>query len=194
MVRIRRPVWLLASVVTALTPRVAAAQRPWDPPPRPRRAASLSLDRGPGPGDRVRIWTADRRAIGFLIALTEDTLVIAEQEDRHTVLHTYRTGTVRSFEVSRGRHGHPVTGIFVGALFGAAAGLAIGDAVCASDDWCFGPLVGLIVGPPSGALLGGITGALIRTDRWVTVSGRRMTVSIAPTGRGVAIGVRLRTM
>lgn len=190
----RRRLLLCALILSPLLPVVVSAQRPWGPPPRAGHVASMRRERPVEPGDRVRLGTAGVRAIGSVIALSDDAVVIAEQHDGQTVQRTYQTGSLQSFEVNRGRHGHAVTGIFLGALVGTAAGLAIGSAACASDEWCLGPLAGLIVGPPSGALLGGITGALIRTDRWVPVSQQRIAVSIAPTGRGIAIGIRLRTM
>jgi len=191
-----RRLLLCAVVMSPLLPVIVSAQRPSEPPPGAGRAASTRLERPVEPGDRVRLWTAEHRAIGSLIVLSDSAVVIAEQQEGQTVQRTYRTGSLLSFEVSRGRHGHPITGIFLGAFVGTLAGVAIGNAACAGDDWgfCFGPLVGLVVGPPAGAILGGITGALIRTDRWVTVSRRRVAVSIAPTGRGITIGVRLRVM
>lgn len=171
-----RRLLLCTSVLTSLAPAVAAAQRPLDPQP----------------GERVRFRTRQGFTTGSLIALTGDTVVIAEQQDGRTVQHSYRTGSLRSFEVRRGRRGHPVRGMFIGALVGAVAGPAIGQASCgAGDSWCFGGVYGLMLGPPTCALLGAITGALVRTDRWTRVRRAPVRVSVAPAGGGARLGVSL---
>jgi hypothetical protein len=172
----RRRLLLCALVLSPLAPVVVAAQSQLDP----------------HPGDRVRLRTTHGFTIGSLIALTDDSVVIVERQNGQTVQRTYRTHSLRSFEVRRGRHGHPVSGFFIGALVGAVAGPAIGKASCAAgDSWCFGSEYGLLIGPPTGALLGSITGALIRTERWTRVKRAPVRVSVAPARGGNGLGVSL---
>jgi hypothetical protein len=73
--------------------------------------------------------------------------------------------TVERLEVSRGRKGHFWLGLGAGAVVGLAAGKILADATAESGDQIGAGVVG--VGVWLGATAaGGITGALIRTERW----------------------------
>jgi hypothetical protein len=127
------------------------------------------------PGATIRFVTGtdSRLIVGHLSSLTPDSLII----DRCTNCDRLRYGTreISRLEVlrgsSRGRH------FAVGLLFGAFAGLII--AVLDNARPCHTDVCGLgvgdfVVGPPFGALIGGIIGTTLPTsERWEPVASQR---------------------
>ena len=96
-------------------------------------------------------------------------------------------------DVSAGSHGHAVLGI----LTGGVAGLAVGElwasgAGCSSslggDDLCG---VYDLIAIPTGAALGALVGALIRSESWRPVSGG-ITLRLAPGSNGMLLRVGMR--
>jgi hypothetical protein len=127
----------------------------------------------PGATIRFVVGTDSRLIVGDLSKLTADSLII----DRCTNCDRLRYGTreISRLEVlrgsSRGRH------FAVGLLFGAFAGLiaaVLNSAQACHTDVCGLRDLGFFVGPPFGALIGGIIGVALPTgERWEPVASQR---------------------
>ncbi|MGE0353405.1 MAG: hypothetical protein AB7I33_04155 [Gemmatimonadales bacterium] len=127
----------------------------------------------PTPGERVRVTPSSlgaRAQAGELLWLDRDSLVLAAQGRRWTI----PADMVRRLERSRGRRGHPVTGLAVGAAAGLLAGAILfspgGNACTGSGNYgerCLYYRAGILAG---GVGLGALVGALIRTERWEPVA------------------------
>jgi hypothetical protein len=127
----------------------------------------------PGATIRFVAGTDSRLIVGHLSNLTADSLII----DRCTNCDRLRYGTreISRLEVlrgsSRGKH------FGVGLLFGAFGGLIA--AVLENAQPCHSDVCGLrvgafIIGPPFGALIGGIIGVSLPTgERWEPVASQR---------------------
>ena len=127
-------------------------------------------------GARVRGESANERFEGRVAWITPESLAVVQDVD--TTVHAL--GVIRRLDVAAGSRRHPWTGTAIGAGIGAAAGLAV---IIAADDNQDSELEGLEVGVAGalllgGAALGGITGALIKSPRWVRVQ---------PSGVGVSL-------
>jgi hypothetical protein len=128
------------------------------------------------PGVRVRVSTAPQAAkpawiVGTVIAVTGDRLAIRPQHDSGGPIDIARN-TVTRLELSRGRHSKALTGLGVGFLVGAGAGVILGSAVLGggrdiapSDAKLIG--AGLVGG--AGALIGLAVGAGSKSERWQPV-------------------------
>ena len=124
----------------------------------------------PGATIRFVVGTDSRLIVGHLSNLTPDSLII----DRCANCDRIRYGTreISRLEVlrgsSRGRH------FAVGLLFGAFAGLiaaVLNSAQACHTDVCGLRDLGFLVGPPFGALIGGIIGVALPTgERWEPVA------------------------
>jgi hypothetical protein len=127
----------------------------------------------PGATIRFVVGTDSRLIVGHLSNLTPDSLII----ERCTNCDRLRYGTreISRLEVlrgsSRGRH------FAVGLLFGAFAGLiaaVLNSAQACHTDVCGLRDLGFIIGPPFGALIGGIIGVSLPTgERWEPVAAQR---------------------
>jgi hypothetical protein len=138
----------------------------------PVRAVALSTI-APGATIRFVVGTDSLPIIGHLSKLTADSLII--ERCANCVRLRYRTGEVSRLEVHRGssraRHfGH-------GLVFGALAGLSIAvfdnarPCHALDTDVCGFRVLELFVGPPFGALIGGIIGVSFPTgERWEPVA------------------------
>ena len=127
-------------------------------------------------GARVRGESANGRFQGRVAWITPESLAVVQDVD--TTVHA--RSVIRRLDVAAGSRRHPWTGTAIGAGIGAAAGLAV---IIAADDNQDSELEGLEVGVAGallleGAALGGITGALIKSPRWVRVQ---------PSGVGVSL-------
>lgn len=136
-------------------------------------------------GARVRIGSSvtPRPLVGRFDMILGDTLYLQTSES----IQRIPLATVTSLEVRRGSHGHALQGALIGAGALGAVGLADGDDP--PDQW-FGMSAGQkgAIGAVLGAALGGLVGALSRSDSWETVSLDR--VRVAPvSARRVAIAV-----
>ena len=141
-------------------------------------------------GDRVRVTAAlgVRELVGTYIAVRGDTL---ELESEATLL-AIPMASVTRLEVVGGRKSGLVKGGIVGLMVGVGIGVAKVSG-CGSGDDCFDAGLWLSAPPLAGMLLGGVVGALIKTDRWEEVPLDRLRVSVAPQrdGRfGVGMSVR----
>jgi hypothetical protein len=127
----------------------------------------------PGATIRFVVGTDGRLVVGHLSNLAADSLII----DRCTSCDRlrYSTREISRLEVlrgsSRGKH------FAVGLLFGAFAGLiaaVLVDAQSCHSDGCGLGVGAFLIGPPEGALIGGIIGfALPAGQRWEPVAVQR---------------------
>ena len=132
-------------------------------------------------GDRVRVTAAlgVRELVGTYIAVRGDTL---ELESEATLL-AIPMASVTRLEVVAGRKSGLVKGGIVGLMVGVGIGVAKVSG-CGSGDDCFDAGLWLSAPPLAGMLLGGVVGALIKTDRWEEVPLDRLRVSFGPQRDG----------
>jgi hypothetical protein len=123
----------------------------------------------PGATIRFVVGTDSLPTVGHLSKLTADSLIL--EQCAHCARLRYGTHEISGLEVHRGssraRHfGH-------GVVFGALAGLIVAvlvDAQPCHSDGCGIGIAAFIIGPPEGALIGGIIGVILPTgERWEPV-------------------------
>jgi hypothetical protein len=127
----------------------------------------------PGATIRFVAGTDSRLIVGHLSKLTADSLIIERCANCDRL--RYGTREITRLEVlrgsSRGRH------FGIGLLFGAFGGLiaaALNSAQPCHTDVCGMRDLGFIIGPPFGALIGGIIGVVLPTsERWEPVAAQR---------------------
>src|SRR6202521_4482202 len=127
----------------------------------------------PGATIRFVAGTDSRLIVGHLSNLTPDSLII----DRCTNCDRLRYGTreISRLEVLRGssRGKHFAAGLVVGAFAGLIAAV-LNSAQACHTDVCGLRDLGFLVGPPFGALIGGIIGVALPTgERWEPVAAQR---------------------
>ena len=127
----------------------------------------------PGATIRFVAGTDSRLIVGHLSSLTPDSLII----DRCTNCDRLRYGTreISRLEVLRGssRGRHFAHGLVFGALAGLIAAVLVDAQPCHSDGCGFG-VAAFLIGPPEGALIGGIIGVALPTgQRWEPVAAQR---------------------
>jgi hypothetical protein len=131
-----------------------------------------------------------RRTNGYVQSVDADTLrVRAESSDAELAIPS---SSIARLWVVEGRKGHFWTGAGIGLLAGGVTGAAIGS----TQELCFftcSPATGLgvLIGAPAGALLGGVVGLLIRSDRWEEVPHDRFWVGVVPHRDGLGIGASI---
>ena len=137
------------------------------------------------PGDRVRIMAPSvSRApfAGTLVTLQTDSLVVQGGAN------TWRLSlaSVERVELSRGRKSNVLLGAGIGLLVGAGIGAMIGSGcdteLFATKGECIALGAGVFGG--AGALVGAISGALTRTERWAEVPLDDLRISIMPRRGG----------
>jgi hypothetical protein len=148
-------------------------------------------------GDRVRVIAPSVSGspfVGTLVALEADSLVV------HDTVNTWRLSlaSVEQVDLSRGRKSHALLGAGIGLLVGAGVGALAGSS-CEQVMYDTGITQGecIAIGAAAfgaaGALLGAVTGALVRTERWAQVPLDRLKVSLAPAnGRALTFSVAFR--
>lgn len=125
------------------------------------------------PGQRIRVTAPEVSLIrqpGSLLSLDASALTLTADTQRWVVPRHL----VTQIEASRGRKGHLLTGLLIGTGVGAVAGLIAIEGgssnMCSGSgnyaQNCWAVMAGSL---GIGALLGGVTGALIRTERWEVV-------------------------
>ncbi len=202
----RRPLLLSAAVVIVLGVAMAssAASQSLTGP------AAISL--GAQPGARVRVSTTtivmgdsrsdggSRSYTGTVVAIGQGGMALRPDHPGDSLSLIF--AGIDRVDLSRGRHGHAVVGLEIGAATGGLAGvvfgvvnrnrvgfqpLSTGDAALA-----FG-----IVGGAAGAIVGPVVGALIRTERWHTVWMRSVadhahaSLDLVPNPTGARLGFRV---
>jgi len=153
------------------------------------------------PGMRVRAWgpAGSAPVTGTLVSNSGSSVRIARERD------TVDVQDVTRIQEPNGRHGHALAGVLVGAIgLGAAGAIAGAAATTHCTSFCItsqgedAAVLG-VAGVLSGAVVGGIVGALIHTDRWQDVPLTRTASRInlwlpttGPHGRralGASIGI-----
>jgi hypothetical protein len=135
--------------------------------------------------------------VGQLEALDRDSLHIRARANNAELV--IPTSSIARLYVVDGTKGHFWVGAGIGLLGGALIGGVIGSTTQFCIDECTDAQAqagaieaGVILGAPAGFLLGGITGALIRSDRWRLVSIKDHRIGVAPRldARGFSVDVR----
>ncbi len=154
-------------------------------------------DTSVAPGDTVRVTAPDlgiEKQQATFQALRGDTLAVTADSAMALSL-----SSVTRLDVFGGRRSNPGRGAAIGAAVGVTAGfitgLALGggcsDSACISDAGA-GVIVAVVFGA-GGALLGVVTGAFIKTDRWEEVPLDEIRIGLSPfASDGVAVSVSLR--
>ncbi len=122
-------------------------------------------------GARVRVTVPEARlvrAVGRIDSFDCDSIVLVP--DRDGAPRRLATKSLRSLEVSRGRRRHIAAGVALGYALMLGLGFAGHPGVPHTDAGPFleGIGYGIVYGTPV-ALIGGILGASIRTERWERV-------------------------
>lgn len=152
----------------------------------------------PRVGQRVRVTSAVEHTpvmTGVVGAVGPDTLLLRADGTGSTVATAIPVGNIAQLDVSAGRHSHWVRGGTIGAIAGAAAGAVLGLATFDEDsDWLFNrgatAMMAAIVCAPVGAAVGIVVGALVKTERWETVS-PVWNAPPATSDSRLSLGVRL---
>jgi hypothetical protein len=105
--------------------------------------------------------------------------------------------TIPSFSIAQvwvvdGTKGNFWSGFGIGLLAGGLIGAGIG----ATQEFCIFSCsqatgIGVVIGAPAGALLGGVVGALIRSDRWKEIPLDRVRMGVVPQHDGLGIGASI---
>jgi hypothetical protein len=144
-------------------------------------------------GDRVRVYWLGRPrdmwdwhapdVIGTVISLTSDSLTVLTWDRSNVELPLDSVGGI---EVNRGEKSNVGKGMAYGAISGITAGIIVGVAAGQAKGGCsigaFGdtdcrPLyaaAGVLLGGVTGTIVGGIVGALNKTERWEQVPLERL--------------------
>ena len=142
------------------------------------------------PGDRIRVITPSASGgpfVGTLVTLEADSLVMQGSVDARRL----SLASVERVDLSRGRKSHARLGAGIGLLVGAGVGALAGcDQQNDQSDLTQGQCI--VMGAAAGALLGAITGALVRTERWMEIprDGLRMSFT-SDRGRTLTLRVSL---
>jgi hypothetical protein len=192
----RRPFVLSAAFVIVLgtaTGSSASSQALTGP-------AATSL--GAQPGARVRIVQSDSAAtsqIGTVAAVGQDGMTIRRDHPGDSL--AIRFAGIERLDLSRGRHGHALIGLGIGAAGGVLVGALVGAAAASSGPLRInsgdGAAVGAIVVGAVGAVVGTVVGAVIRTERWHTVWMRSVadhahaSLDLVPNPTGNRLGLRV---
>jgi len=125
------------------------------------------------PGDRIRIAlakNANHQESGIYHALADSAIIMTSEKSEKTV--KVPLAAIANLEIYRGTKRKTWSGAGIGVAVGALAGGAIGSAIGEATDPGFAGLytfAGLVIGAPSGFLLGAIVGSEIKTKQWEEV-------------------------
>jgi hypothetical protein len=104
----------------------------------------------------------------------------------------YLLADVTRLEVYAGQKSRRWAGAAIGAAVGGAvAVIVVGPGIGCSPHATICDETWIAVAVASGALVGGFVGGWWKVDSWIEVPLDQLQVSIAPTGRGFGIGVRV---
>jgi hypothetical protein len=175
-----RPAIVRAISAALFVSTTSAACSGWAPPVEtgtsPVRAVAPSTI-AHGATIRFVVGTDSLPTIGHFGKLTADSLII--EQCAHCARLRYGTGEISRLEVhrgsSRGRNfGH---GLVFGALAGLIAAVLVDAQPCHSDG-C-GGVGAFLIGPPFGALIGGIIGVTLPAgERWVPVAAEQRSARL----------------
>jgi hypothetical protein len=157
-------------------------------------------------GQRVRVTAPSARLdriVGTVLGVRGREFVLEVQRFRpqrgpfdstYTATYSVSLDSLRSLEVSRGRHRHFWAGAGIGAVVGGVvggiAGGATGGGFACTRGCAAG--IGATSGVVLGGLLGGAIGAAIVTERWANVplSSDRIGLVVTPA-RSLGLGASL---
>ncbi len=152
-------------------------------------------------GDRVRVshdctYRGTQRRCqedrGTLDAVKADSIVLSAEKDQSRMV--ILIASVTRLRVVRGQKSHWAAGVGIGFLTGFTTGAVLAaqePGGCSESQGCTIPF-GLFFGA-GGALIGGVIGALIKSDRWEEVPLDQLRVSFAPQRDGrFAFGLSVR--
>jgi len=140
------------------------------------------------PGSRIRITDLgagrSSRRSGTVVTAGADTVVLSLDTGGEAM--PFPLAGISQVEVSRGDRRHVGAGIGLGLLIGAGTGALLVGTDCEDSYGLCGPftLLGGAIGGGAGMVVGGVIGALRRTERWEVVPPSRWHVSARPSGRG----------
>jgi hypothetical protein len=185
----------------------------------PGGAAMAQTSTTPAPGTRVRVTApgvlTPEVQSGRLISFRSDSLLL-QPDGGETSLAVPRA-SVTELDVSEGLHTRTRRGLAIGLLVGAGAGAGIGAATytrptCKNLNLaqCIGvgigdpgrggvALISGVLGGIAGLVVGGLIGHAHTSEQWERVEGSRASlfrfvpdnVSIAPSGLGIALSMRI---
>ena len=148
-------------------------------------------------GDRVRVFTSSGdRHTGTIAVITSSSLRLDDGTGLSVPL-----ADVDRLQVSRGQQSRALRGLAVGTGLGVGLGAVVGalyyptdDAGCPEFDGRGACVVGWsVVFGAVGLVVGVVTGALSKTDRWEDVAVGQFSFSLAPLGGdGLIMVTRVR--
>lgn len=181
----------LIFLIVLCTPSPGPAQTPvlaWGQRVRVAYRCKLARDQV----TECRESRSPRRNTGYVQSVDADTLRMrAEESDAELAIPS---SSIAQLWVVEGRKGNFWTGFGIGLLAGGVIGGAIGS----TEEFCImswgdcgqaATGIGVVIGAPAGALLGGVVGLLIRSDRWEEVPLDGLRVGVVPQHDGLGIGV-----
>jgi hypothetical protein len=152
----------------------------------------------PAAGERVRFQAAafgTGHRTGTVVSTDTDALLVTIAPGADPV--RVPLADFERLEVARGRRGHFWTGAIIGLVPGAFLGAAFGWYAGCDDQgadcsaYSSALAGGAVIGAGT-ALVGGLIGTLVKTDRWEPVPTRHVQVFLVPArGRGVGGGVTI---
>ena len=147
------------------------------------------------PGARLRITELglgkSGRHAGTVVTAGTDTVVL--RLDRGEGTAPYSLAKTEEIALSRGRHGHVVAGLGLGFLAGAGTGALVGASgnygggEDAGIDKILNTLAWSGIGAGVGMLVGGIVGAMHKTERWEALPSSRWRLTAGPARGGLTI-------
>jgi hypothetical protein len=160
----------------------------------PLFAVASQEPRAINPGDRVRVTApsvSGGRFAGTVLTVDPDSLVV----QTGTETRRLPRASIERLDLSSGRKSHTLLGAGVGFLVGAAVGggLVASDPTSCDEVHAACIAVGAAVLGAGGGLVGALTGALVRTERWAEVPLDRVRLGLIPDRRGaLALSLSLR--
>jgi hypothetical protein len=162
----RRTVFVMAVLGAALAAEALAQDAPAPPPFRLP------------PGARVRVFTASNRPVeGRLASHDVSGVILAfpnEDPFEPPSAMAFPAGSIQRLEISLGRKRHTLVGALIGAVALGAAGFS--DPVDTSASCGYDSrqpcsrAEAVVIGAVAGALIGGVVGHLVQTERWAPVA------------------------
>ncbi len=163
------------------------------------------------PGARVRVTGhfcqpfysncvggSPQHRVGSFVAWKADTLVVQSNGDTLSV----PVDLVTTLDVSRGRKSNAATGAGIGLVVGMVTGAVLGYAsfeecvsfcIASVDGRGETAIVGAVLLGLGGIVVGAVTGAFIKTDRWEEVPLDRLRLQVAPQRDGrFGLGLSMR--
>ena len=141
-------------------------------------------------GDHVRVTAptfSPRRIEGIVARIDARTLTIVSTAD--TASRELPRSDIATIEVARGTRSRWRTGALIGAGWGLGLGLLLSNPPSSATGFSVDGGA-LAAGVVAGAAMGGLIGALLKTDRWIAVPAGAVALRIQPTPeRGMSVAM-----